>query len=91
MLIYELRCCASGFKMQSLLCFQVLNRDSPKTTKPTTANQTTTSAPPMEEPVQLRRGQGQQRGSGVNKKKCRVLFSYQPKHEDELELKVRIE
>jgi hypothetical protein len=36
--------------------------------------------------VQLRRGQ-QSRASGNNKKKCRVLFSYQPKHEDELELK----
>ena len=39
--------------------------------------------------MQLRRGQ-QSRASSANnnKKKCRVLFSYQPQHEDELELKL---
>eukprot|EP00093_Oithona_nana_P004967 04967.XXX_31418_20456_1 [CDS] Oithona nana genome sequencing. len=43
-------------------------------------------------PVQLRRGQ-QSRASASSssnnkKKQCRVLFSYQPQHEDELELKM---
>ena len=69
--------------------FQVINRETPKT-KPLTA------PPPVnianEEPVQLRRGQQSRvsaTSSSSNKKKqCRVLFSYQPQHEDELELKM---
>merc|ERR1711953_1265357 len=69
---------------------KVINRETPKT-KPLTA------PPPVnianEEPVQLRRGQQSRvsatSSSSSNKKKqCRVLFSYQPQHEDELELKM---
>lgn len=68
---------------------KVINRETPKT-KPLTA------PPPVnianEEPVQLRRGQQSRvsaTSSSSNKKKqCRVLFSYQPQHEDELELKM---
>jgi len=36
--------------------------------------------------VQLRRGQGSRVSANNKKKQCRVLFSYQPKHEDELKL-----
>ena len=45
---------------------------------------TSTEADPS---VQLRRGQ-HSRGSANNKKRCRVLFSYQPKHDDELKLEI---
>ena len=41
--------------------------------------------------MQLRRGQQSGRASATSnnkKKQCRVLFSYQPQHEDELELKL---
>ena len=70
--------------------FQVINRETPKT-KPLTAPPPVNTAP-NEEPVQLRRGQ-QSRASASSssnnkKKQCRVLFSYQPQHEDELELKM---
>merc|ERR1739844_244965 len=53
----------------------------PKTIQPTTTSTTSSEA------VQLRRGQ-QSRTSANNKKKCRVLFSYQPKHDDELKLEL---
>ena len=36
--------------------------------------------------VQLRRGQGSRISANNKKKQCRVLFSYQPKHDDELKL-----
>ena len=38
--------------------------------------------------VQIRRGQGSRISVNNKKKKCRVLFSYQPKHEDELKLEM---
>jgi len=38
--------------------------------------------------VQLRRGQGSRVSANNKKKQCRVLFSYQPKHEDELKLEL---
>ena len=66
--------------------FQVVSnktQNSPKA-KPKTIQPTTTSTT-SSEAVQLRRGQ-QSRTSANNKKKCRVLFSYQPKHDDELKL-----
>ena len=58
---------------------------APSSTTTTTSSSTTSVA--SSEAVQLRRGQ-QSRASANNKKKCRVLFSYQPKHDDELELKL---
>ena len=76
------------------LIFQVVNTNkapnSPKA-KPKTVQASTTSSTPTStassETVQMRRGL-QSRASANNKKKCRVLFSYQPKHDDELELKM---
>ena len=63
----------------------------PKTTAPpsttTTPSTPTSKASTETETVQMRRGL-QSRASANNKKKCRVLFSYQPKHDDELELKM---
>ena len=39
--------------------------------------------------VQLRRDQAARASSGnIIRKKCRVLFSYQPKHDDELKLEL---
>ena len=71
---------------KSFFVFQVVTnktQNSPKA-KPKTIQPTTTSTT-SSEAVQLRRGQ-QSRTSANNKKKCRVLFSYQPKHDDELKL-----
>ena len=63
----------------------------PKTAAPpsttTTPSTPTSKASTETETVQMRRGL-QSRASANNKKKCRVLFSYQPKHDDELELKM---
>lgn len=74
-----------------IFCSQVLSRDPPKARgiPPSTTSTTTTTPSATEDIVQLRRGQvSRVSGNASNKKKCRVLFSYQPKHDDELELKL---
>jgi len=74
---------------------KILSRDNSskvKSLKSSTGPQssTTPSVEDLEDTsgVQLRRGQGSRVSANNKKKQCRVLFSYQPKHEDELKLEL---
>lgn len=74
---------------------KILSRDNSskvKSIKPSgpQSSSTTQSVENLEDTsgVQLRRGQGSRVSANNKKKECRVLFSYQPKHEDELKLEM---